>query len=132
MGGEGMSTVIFVHGTGVREPAFSELFERIRSELHQRRPALGVEPCYWGGTEGARLWHDGRSVPAYDATRGIEPGPADEELAAWELLYADPLWELRMLATAGPAGRERLPWQIPPGDALDVSVQALVPSARLA
>jgi hypothetical protein len=127
-----MSTVIFVHGTGVREPAFSELFERVQSELHKRRPGLGVEPCYWGGTEGARLWHDGRSVPAYDATRGIEPGPEDEELAAWELLYADPLWELRMLAMAGPAGRERLAWQVPPGDALDVSVQALVPSAELA
>jgi hypothetical protein len=127
-----MGTVIFVHGTGVREPAFSELFERVRSELHDRRPGLGVEPCYWGGTEGARLWHDGRSVPAYDAARGIEPGPEDEELAAWELLYADPLWELRMLATAGPAGRERLAWQVPPGDALDARVQALVPSAELA
>lgn len=127
-----MSTVIFVHGTGVREPAFSELFERVRSELHERRPGLGVEPCYWGGTEGARLWYDGRSVPAYDATRGIEPGPEDEELAAWELLYQDPLWELRMLAMAGPAGGERLPWQIPAGDALDARVQALVPSAELA
>lgn len=131
-GGEGMSTVIFVHGTGVREPAFSELFERVRSELHERRPGLGVEPCYWGGTEGARLWHEGGSVPAYDATRGIEPGPEDEGLAAWELLYQDPLWELRMLAMASPAGGERPPWQVPPGDALDASVQALVPSAELA
>jgi hypothetical protein len=127
-----MGTVIFVHGTGVREPAFSELFERVRSELHERRPGLGVEPCYWGGTEGARLWHGGGSVPAYDATRSIEPGPEDEELAAWDLLYQDPLWELRLLAMAGPAGGERLAWQVLPGDALDARVQALVPSAELA
>jgi hypothetical protein len=127
-----MSTVIFVHGTGVREPAFSQLFERVRSELHARRPEVGVQPCYWGGTEGARLWHDGDSVPAYDATRSIDPGPEDEELAAWDMLYQDPLWELRTLAIAGPAGGERPPWQAPPGDALDASVQALVPSAELA
>jgi hypothetical protein len=127
-----MGTVIFVHGTGVREQAFSELFERVQSELHERRPEVSVQPCYWGGTEGARLWHDGGSIPAYDATRGIDLGPEDEELAAWGLLFQDPLWELRMLAMSGPAGGERPPWQVPPGDALDASVQALVPSAELA
>ena len=127
-----MSTIVFVHGTGVREPAFSRLFWRVRSELHQRRPELGVEPCYWGGAEGARLWHDGGSVPAYDATRGIVPGPEDEELALWSLLYQDPLWELRIFATSGPAGGELAPGRLPPGDMLDVRVQALDPSAELA
>lgn len=65
-----MSTVIFVHGTGVREPAFSRLFGRIRSELRSRSPEVAVQPCYWGGAEGAQLWHAGASVPAYDAARG--------------------------------------------------------------
>jgi hypothetical protein len=127
-----MSTVIFVHGTGVREPAFSKLFGRVRSELHSRRPELAVEPCYWGGEEGAQLWHGGASVPAYDTTRDIVPGPGDEELALWDLLYQDPLWELQTLAMAGPAGGELPPGQVPPGDRLDARVQALEPSAELA
>ena len=127
-----MSTVIFVHGTGVREPAFTKLFERVRGELHRRRPAVDVQPCFWGGTKGARLWHDGGSVPAYDTTRGIDPGPEDEELAAWDWLYQDPLWELKALAMAGPTGGEQPPWQALPGDALDASVQLLAPSGELA
>src|SRR5271166_3723338 len=127
----GMSTVIFVHGTGVREPVFSKLFGRIRSEPHRRRPELGIEPCYWGEAEGARLWHDGSSIPAYDATRGVAPGPEDEELALWNLLYTDRLWELRMLAMTGPAGGELAPGR-QPGDALDASMRSLDPSGELA
>jgi hypothetical protein len=117
----------FVHGIGVREPAFSKLFRRVRSELHSRRPKLAVERCYWGEAEGARLWHVGGSVPTYAAARAIIPGPGDEELALWDLLYQDPLWELRMLAMAGRPGGE-----LPPGDKLDASVQTLDPSAELA
>lgn len=127
-----MVTAVFVHGTGVREPAFSRLFGRIQSELHSRRPELTVEPCYWGEAEGARLWHDGGSVPAYDATRGIVPEPEDEDLALWNLLYQDPLWELRVLAMVKSAGGELPPGQLPPGDRLDASVQALEPSQELA
>jgi hypothetical protein len=126
-----MSTVIFVHGTGVREPVFSMLFGRVRSELRRRRPELGIEPCYWGGAEGARLWHHGHSVPAYDATRGVVPGPEDEELALWSLLYQDRLWELRMLAMTGPAGGD-LPPGRQPGDVLDASMRSLDPSGELA
>ena len=57
-----MSTAIFVHGTGVREPAFSKLFGRIQSQLRSRRPDLAVEPCYWGEAEGARLYCPSRAL----------------------------------------------------------------------
>ena len=128
--GWGMSTAIFVHGTGVREPAFSKLFERVTSELQRRRPELTVKPCYWGGSEGAQLWHGGDSVPAYDTTRAIAIEAGDEELVLWELLYQDALWELRMLAVASPSGGE-----LPPGsagrDRLDRSVQALDLSSEI-
>jgi hypothetical protein len=126
-----MGSLIFVHGTGVREPRFSELFDRIQSELQGRRPDLAAEPCYWGEAEGARLWHDGASVPAYDTTRGIDAEPEDEELALWDLLYRDPLWELRILATSGSAAGELPPGRQPPGDRLDAAVQGLEPSAEL-
>ena len=129
-----LTTVIFVHGTGVREPAFSTTFARVSDELRRRVPEIVVEPCYWGGVAGARLWHDGASVPAYDATKGIVPQDAEEEeeIALWGLLYLDSLWELRMLALAGPAGGELPPGSQPPGDAVDAAVQTLVPSAELA
>lgn len=127
-----MATLIFVHGTGVREPAFSVLFRRIQGELHRRRPELGIEPCYWGGAEGAQLWHAGSSVPGYDTTRALGLEPEDDELALWELLYQDSLWELRMLSLAGPAGGELPPGRPLPGDKLDASVHALAPSGKLA
>lgn len=124
-----MITAIFVHGTGVREPAFAEGFKRITSELQSRRPELNVKPCYWGGSEGARLWHGGSSVPSYDTTRAIVAESEDEELALWDLLYQDSLWELRMLAIAGPSGGELPPGQLPAGERLDRKVQALDPSS---
>jgi len=127
-----MGTVIFVHGTGVREPAFSQLFDRVRTELRCRRPEFSIEPCYWGERAGARLWHDGRSVPGYATTRALAPDSEDEELALWDLLYRDALWELRMFAISGSAGGELPPGRMPPGDRLDASVQALVPSGELA
>jgi len=127
-----MSTVIFVHGTGIREPVFARLFGRVQSELRRRRPELDVQPCYWGGAEGARLWHGGGSVPGYDATRGIAPGPQDEEIALWNLLYQDSLWELRIFAMTSPAGRDLPPGRPRPADMLDASVQALDPSGDLA
>jgi hypothetical protein len=127
-----MGTAIFVHGTGVREPAFSRLFDRVQSELRRRRPELSVKPCYWGGPEGVRLWHDGRSVPAYAATRAISSAPEDEELALWGLLYQDPLWELRVLAMSDAASGELPPGRMPAGDRLDRIVQSLSPSQALA
>jgi hypothetical protein len=138
MEGTDLTTVIFVHGTGVREPAFSKTFARVSTELHARSQELDVAPCYWGAVAGARLWHDGASVPSYDATKGIASGNEDvfdgedEEIALWGQLYSDPLWELRMLALGGTQGGERPPHQESPGEELDLRVQALEPSGELA
>jgi hypothetical protein len=134
--GAKLTTVTFVHGTGVREPAFSKMFARVSSELHARLPDLDVQPCYWGGVAGARLWHDGISVPSYDSTRAIapdgQPEDEEEEIVLWSLLYRDALWELRMLTLAGPRGGELSPGRQAPGDVLDAKVQALEPSGDLA
>ena len=127
-----LTTVIFVHGTGVREPAFSTTFARIGAELRLRSPEIDVEPCYWGEAAGARLWHGGASVPSYDTTRGIAPDDEEEEIALWSILYQDPLWELRMLALAGPPGGELPPGRLPPGDVLDAAARTLEPSGELA
>ncbi|GAA4971239.1 hypothetical protein [Actinoplanes utahensis] len=114
-----MPTVIFVHGTGVREPAFSTLFRQVATRLRERRPGYRIVPCYWGEVAGARLWRGGASIPDYETARGPEPLADDEDLALWSLLHQDPLWELRTLALAG-AGDEELPPNVMlPGDELD-------------
>ena len=132
-----METLLFVHGTGVREPVYSATFGLIQQALHTRLGAEGVrlEPCYWGGPCGAKLNLNGASVPNYDATMAAPEAigeiqePGDYEVALWALLYSDPLAEVDLLAlTAGRAGNqeeEPAPGQEPPGAALDEKVKAL-------
>ena len=94
--GATLTTVVFIHGTGVREQSYERSLARVRSELAGRE-GLTVVPCYWGGL-GAVLHQDGASIPRYDATRPAKPETAEEvEVALWGLLYDDPLYELRLL-----------------------------------
>jgi hypothetical protein len=94
-----MAKLLFVHGTGVREPAYSESFREVVAGA--RRAQLGVEPerCYWGGAQGVRLLAGGASIPNYDGVvdhvRGWE---LHDDFALWSLLYDDPQYELRLLA----------------------------------
>jgi hypothetical protein len=128
-----VSDVIFVHGTGVRQPRYDELLEKFTKGLRAQRADVSVVPCYWGEAHGARLRSGGASVPAYDMTRG--PGyvdDKDQEAALWSLLYADPIWELAVLALAAPdAGELLLGWQ-PPAEQLDAAFRTLQPDDRLA
>jgi hypothetical protein len=83
----------------VREPSYSDSLARFRFQAQKRFPDAVVEPCFWGGTCGARLKAGGASVPRYDITRAIDED-ADTEarlIALWELLYRDPLFECRLL-----------------------------------
>jgi hypothetical protein len=100
--------VLFVHGTGTREPHFSTMLKRVGAALEGY--AL-VRPCYWGESEGSKLNAAGASIPSYYSTRSlaeslraVEPDrPEDYEVAIWDLLDKDPLVELRLLATtSGP------------------------------
>lgn len=97
-----MSTLLFVHGTGVRKHSYDLAFEVVRRQVGRHLPGLKVEPCLWGEEIGARLLDDGASVPSYDAAR-IDPhgGEAEarrREEVRWGLLYQDPLYELRSIA----------------------------------
>ncbi|MDP9315587.1 MAG: hypothetical protein M3R24_32790 [Chloroflexota bacterium] len=126
-----MTTVIFVHGTGVREPAYTSVFTAIKQELKNRRPNLSVEPCYWGEPYGAQLKKDGASIPLYDSTRG----PAfvadnDYLITLWELLYQDPLFELRLLSHTSVAAFDFGPGR-PPNQGLKSKVQGFVVSPLL-
>ena len=117
-----MTTVIFVHGTGVRQQAYDESFGMVASAL-RKRAKVSVKRCYWGHL-GSALRAGGASVPEYDATRAVEDTDAstvtDEEylVALWGILYEDPLYELRVLAVRGGGGSDWAPGQLSPGAAL--------------
>ena len=117
-----MTTVIFVHGTGVREEAYEESFGKVVSALG-KRAGVSVKRCYWGHL-GSALRAGGASVPEYDSTRAVEDSDGatvtdDEYLVAlWGVLYEDPLYELRVLAVRGGDAGERAPGQLSPGAAL--------------
>lgn len=102
-----MTTVLFIHGTGVRERVFTRTYARIEAGLKGVRPDIGVERCYWGEI-GASLQADGKSF-YFDSARpgnakdkgvrrpGEEAVPEQEkELARWARLLVDPLFEIRL------------------------------------
>lgn len=89
--------IIFVHGTGVRLPAFEVTFNTVKAHVAHFLPAASVTGCYWGN-HGSDIGK-GLSVPLYDQARSINQQTAeDEALAEWARLYNDPLLELRLLA----------------------------------
>ncbi|MFF8836911.1 hypothetical protein [Streptomyces sp. NPDC015130] len=131
--------MLFVHGTGVREPGFTGTLELVREGLRALRPEVAVTPCYWGESAGSALRSNGASVPGYGTGRGLpEAGPpgtesdgADEDVEFWGLLYLDPLLELRLLVSESAAPAELAPGAVPPGEALASAAQSLTGDARL-
>ncbi len=65
-----MTTVLFVHGTGVREEKFHRNFYKPLCEgLAERLPELKTEPCLWGETEGIDLSDALLTIPNYEKLR---------------------------------------------------------------
>ncbi|MFE6194813.1 hypothetical protein [Streptomyces sp. NPDC057838] len=123
-----MATVVFIHGTGVREPGFSKLAGRVAAGLTALREGLRIVPYYWGGTHGATLAAGGASFPAGPGgtSRGLAgPGPEEETAAAWAALYADPRSELRLAAAGAPQVTERAPGSLPPDQAMRAALAGL-------
>jgi hypothetical protein len=121
-----MTTVIFIHGTGVRATKFAATLKQVKAGLGALRGDLRVEGCYWGEI-GARLWAGGASLgippagppaeveiedrDAGDEGVGGDPVPeAELELARWAALLADPLFEIRLRQVGNPR-REDQPRQ---------------------
>ena len=126
-----MTSVLFVHGTGVREPAYTETFTWVRETLLQQAPGLTVAPCSWGEVIGVKLHADGASVPDYALTRTLEGAGEDDDVALWARLYTDPLAELRTRAFAW--GDGAVAGSLPPSAAeMDARLRGLTPSADLA
>src|SRR4051794_17163208 len=104
LGRRELTTVLFVHGTGVRQAAYNRALQQVVEHMAAVRPDCVVRPCYWGDECGAVLHADGASIPVVDGGRAIEPGERDPSIARWSLLDDDPFAELRVLAAAAAAG----------------------------
>lgn len=129
-----MTTLLFVHGTGVREPHYTQTLDEIRQRLQRAKPQIVVEGCSWGEAVGVKLDRPFHSIPLYESTRDLTPEPlreSDLRAALWAELFQDPLFELRVLALR-PEPPSGSPGPLPPGQALDRRVRAFEPSAELA
>ncbi|MFE2679453.1 hypothetical protein ACFXEZ_37490, partial [Streptomyces hygroscopicus] len=103
-----MTSVVFVHGTGVRAKSYEKSFARVVNGLGRVRAEVRVVRCLWGEEHGASLGLDGASVPVRSKNRGVGGGELldeDDPLAVWALLEVDPLAELREFAEAARARR---------------------------
>ncbi len=91
-----MKTLLFVHGTGVRERSFGETKRALQDELNNRSLEFAdykLEGCYWAKQYGVKLPKDAKSVPNYNP--GDQPTAKEEELTKWLTLRCDPFFELR-------------------------------------
>ncbi|MBD2510548.1 alpha/beta hydrolase [Nostoc muscorum FACHB-395] len=122
-----MTTVIFVHGTGIREREYNETFQIIEQKIHAQRPDIKVSPCLWG-VLGAKFNDNRASVPLEDATLALSQGEEDAEIVLWGQLYRDPLYELRLLSLKPIESGN--PWE-EPGDVLQSRVASLTPTLEL-
>lgn len=134
-----MTTVVLVHGTGVREPGFEKTLKRVQDGLCSLRPEIGVVPCFWGARAGSELHANGASIPGYATGRGV-PGAGgldasaddlDADVELWGLLYLDPLLELRLVGAEAAARAESAPGTVAPGEALSSAALLLTEDATL-
>src|ERR1039458_8557828 len=95
------TTVIFVHGIGVRNESYEAAFAQVVQGLRDYCPGTTAARCFWGEEFGASLGARGASIPDFQKTKGLTSTQAaehDEVISFWDMLYDDPLMELRLFA----------------------------------
>jgi hypothetical protein len=100
-----MATVLFVHGTGVRRGSYLSTYATIQLAFDDHDIAHTLAPCLWGDDLGAA--NVVKAVPDVTIVPKDCALTRDQEYARWDLLYRDPLFELRLLLrrpAAGPRG----------------------------
>jgi hypothetical protein len=128
-----MTTVIFVHGTGGRKPAYAVTFHDIEKELSKLNPEIKLVPCLWGEPHGTKLNANGASIPEYDSTGGTaksnnqEVSPVD----VWEQLYKNPLYEILLLSLRPIRGQAAVPGKLTPSQKLRNKVNQLTACSTL-
>lgn len=129
-----MVTFLFVHGINVRGKHLDRTLDVIRRELSSRLPEASVLACSWGDDLGAKLHLNGASIPNYAVTRrGTASGLQEfDELIQWQMLYADPFFELNNFNFSQAKNHSPLPpSQLFPLKVFFDQVEAIAPSDAL-
>ncbi len=127
-----MGTVIFIHGTGVREDSYKKSLSRVGEKLMAKRVDLTLIPCFWGEKFGANAGGKLRSIPDQDSSRSIEGLDDDDyNTGIWGLLYDDPLYELRVLGLQPKRVGAGAPNQLSPYQQLDGAVKKIKTEGEL-
>jgi hypothetical protein len=124
---------IFVHGTGVRQPAYRIALKKIRKHLKKEDKSFPVYECYWGDKFGSKLNEGGKSIPTFDTNRSVGGSLSEEDykMGLWNLLYQDPFFELEILSLRESENNYPPPNQQLPGQGLDKSIRNFTPSPAL-
>jgi hypothetical protein len=94
-------TLIFVHGTGVRQAGLEKTWDIFQSRARKSGfDGVTLDLCDWGPTHAPHLDRIDAALPETAAPDLVEP--TSDSAAAWELLLGDPLFELRLAAEAAP------------------------------
>ncbi len=97
-----MTAILFVHGTGVRRGSYFTTFASMQHAFDDYQIAHALKPCLWGDDLGASPVV--RAVPDVMILTGDHAFTRAQEYARWDLLYRDPLFELRLLLNRPSAG----------------------------
>ena len=121
---------IFVHGTGVRQPAYDKTLAKIQQNLND----FTVYKCYWGDQCGSKLNEGGKSIPTFETNRSIDQDLTEEEFESglWNLLYQDPLFEIGIISIREQEQEnDNIPKLEIPGEKLHETIQNFTPSEDL-
>jgi hypothetical protein len=100
-------TLVFVHGTGVRQAGYARTLQAVEASVGRVLPGVCVVGVDWGDQFGVPVEHIPLALPEEVVTRDVTGAPLvtepDRRAALWTLLLDDPLFELRVAAQR-PAG----------------------------
>jgi hypothetical protein len=90
-----MATLLFVHGTGEREPKkTTTMIKKKLASLQLRH----LQSCYWGEACGVRLGNQWESIPEKNRPKKETTHLFNDEEKLWRVLEGVPLFGLRELA----------------------------------
>jgi hypothetical protein len=97
-----MTSIVFVHGTGVRRQRYLETWTDLREGMRRHLPDVAVLPCAWGDLLGTPDLQDSRLLPGgslpTDGGHLSEDEEAADAAARQTILEVDPLHEIWQLA----------------------------------
>jgi hypothetical protein len=123
---------VFVHGTGVRFAGFEESYAGAIRQAKKCSFTPDFVPCAWGDALGVQF--EGQSLPDLPSPEDLKRD--EEELAQWDWLFDDPLFELTTLTIRDRSGAAAVnaatrPDQLPEWERVWARIEVYRPSDEL-